>query len=342
MTLDLTWTGSQFLDARRHTDAVLGGLGAIDLTNKGEVWSESVAAGIAGYFALAPGSVRVAAGATQVLEALLRGLSPGLVVDVVPNFHLTATLSRQEGWAYRAVPVREPAELLPAVAPYLRRDDVVLSLSSPRNPLGYQFALDDVAALLERAACAVVLDEVYADFASDSALRLVARYPNLFVLRTFSKAWGLANLRIGFGASGAFADGAVRPVRLRLIPNSVSGVAQRAAGRLLADPRAVRDSIARAQGCRDAMAAALDGLPGLRVWPSEANYLCLESAAAPAAAAALARVGYAVRLLHDLRDYPPHWPPGMRVSVPAPPHADAVVACLREVHAACGPIREVG
>jgi histidinol-phosphate aminotransferase len=332
--MDLTWTGSQFLDPARHTDEVLAAVDSVDLTNKDEVWAQSVATAVAGYFGVPAPFVRVAAGATQLIEVLLRSLHRGLVVDVVPNFHLAATVSRQEEWAYRGVPVREPAELLRALEPYLDRSDAVFSLSSPRNPLGYQFELSDISTLLDRAKGVVILDEVYADFADDSALRLLSRYPNLFVVRTFSKAWGLANLRVGFAASAALADTSAGGLRLRLLPNSVSGVAQRAVRHLLARPGAVRASIAQALQARDRMSAALDGLPGLRVWPSGANYLCVETPIAAQVTEALAGAGYTVRLVHDLRGYPRDWPAGIRLAIPPQPHLDAVVACVRACHPA--------
>jgi histidinol-phosphate aminotransferase len=326
---DLTWTGNQFLDPRGQMERFVAAVEALDLTNKDDVWSEAVARAAADYHGLDPSRVRVAAGATQSIDAVLRTLYRGLVVDVTPNFHLTATVSRQEGWNYTAVPVRERADLLACLEPYLDREGVVISLSSPRNPLGYQFSLDDIAALAERTRGHVLVDEVYADFASDSALRLVDRYPNLVVFRTFSKAWGLANLRIGFAVSAAFAD---PDFALRLLPNSVSGVAQRAARYVLAHPEAVESSIREAQAGRDRMIAELAGIPDLFVWPSDANYLCLESPVAEDIVKLVGEAGYEVRVVNELRGYPEGWPTGVRIVVPPEPDADVIVDCVRRAH----------
>ncbi|WP_433664300.1 aminotransferase class I/II-fold pyridoxal phosphate-dependent enzyme [Nocardia sp. CA-128927] len=328
MTVDLTWTGSQFLDPVAHTAEIVAALGTVDLTTKDETWCTSVAAACARYFGLPAGSVRVAAGATQLIDVLLRKHYRGLVVDVAPGFHLTATICAQEGWQRVAVPVREPEELLPALEPYLDRPEAVISLSSPRNPLGYQFPPDAITTLLERAQGVVVLDEVYADFADFSALSLVPQYPNLYVVRTFSKAWGLANLRIGFAASAAFEEGASIP----LIPNAVSGIAQRAASHLLAHPERVVESIEAARKSRDRMITALGEIPNLRVWPSQSNYLCMETPLAGKAAACLAEIGYPVRLLHDLSAYPTDFPVGIRLTVPRPPHLDTVLDVVAAVH----------
>ncbi|KQV19520.1 MULTISPECIES: aminotransferase class I/II-fold pyridoxal phosphate-dependent enzyme [unclassified Kitasatospora] len=333
MTLDLTWTGNQFLDPREQTQQMLSATESIDITNKDEVWGESVAAAAAAHFGVPEKFVRVGAGATQLIDTLLRSAYQGLVVDVTPNFHLTATVSRQQGWEYQSVPVREPGELLPALEPYLDRPEAILVLCSPRNPLGYQFDLRDIATLLERAQGLVILDEVYADFAPDSALRLVSQYPNLVVMRTFSKAWGLANLRIGFAVSQVFAR---EDFRFWLMPNSISGVAQRTALRLLAQPEAVDASIRRAVESRQTLVAGLAKVEGLRIWASDANYICLESPHAERMVAELLAVGYRTRLLHDLKGYPQEWPIGVRITVPQESEIDAVVDCVARVHAAAG------
>lgn len=334
MTLNLTWTGNQFLDPHEQVERMRSATASLDITNRDDVWSEGVAAAVATHYGLPERFVRVGAGATQLIDTVLRGAYQGLVVDVTPNFHLTATVSRQQGWNYESVPVREPEELLTALAPYLDRPEAVVVLCSPRNPLAYQFNLSTVETLLERARGLVVLDEVYADFAPDSALGLVARHPNLVVVRTFSKAWGLANLRIGFAVSQVFAR---EDFPLWLMPNSVSGVAQRTARELLERPEAVRESIRRMLECRTALVAGLEQIEGLRVWPSHANFVCLESPAAAEIVAELRSAGYLTRLLHDLRDYPEEWPPGVRVSVPRESDVDTVVRCVARAQVAARP-----
>ncbi|KOV63446.1 pyridoxal phosphate-dependent aminotransferase [Streptomyces sp. MMG1121] len=331
MTLDLTWTGNHFLDPREQSERMRSATASLDVTTRGDVWSREVAAAVAGHFDVPAPFVRVGAGATQLIDTLLRSARPGLVVDVTPNFHLTATVSRQQGWDYRSVPVRESEELLPALAPYLDRPEAITVLCSPRNPLGYQFDLETITTLLSRARGLVVLDEVYADFAPDTALRLVSRFPHLVVMRTFSKAWGMADLRIGFAVSQMFARD---DFPFWLMPNSVSGVAQQTALHLLGRPEAVRESIERTQVCRHRLVAGLERIEGLRVWPSDANYVCLETPYAEAVVAELREAGYTTRLLHDLRDYPADWPAGVRISVAPESETDALVRCVARAHAA--------
>jgi histidinol-phosphate aminotransferase len=325
--LDLTWTGNQFLDVRAHGEAVLDPSRDTDFTTKQDVWGERLAESIERHYALPEGFVRVAAGATQLIESLLRGHYAGLIVDVIPNFHLTASLAKQEGWTYVGVPVREPGELEDALAPYLDRPEAIFILSSPRNPLGYQFSVDAIERLARRTSALLIVDEVYADFAPDTAMRLMSTCPNVVVVRTFSKAWGLADLRVGFAAGAALA---VKPDKLRLIPNAVSGVSQRAARRLLDEPSRVQAAVRETCAFRDHFAAQLSDLPGLRVWPSDANYLCVETPHAARLAQTLEGLGYLVRELHDLKGYPADWPSGLRITVPTQPHLQAIVDAFRD------------
>jgi histidinol-phosphate aminotransferase len=324
-SIDLTWTGNQFLDPGAVSRAVAEQVRTMDLTCKGETWSETAAAAIAGRFGLPSGSVRVAAGATQLIEVALRSYLRGRLVDVIPNFHLAASLSRQEKWPYVPIPVRAPDELAGALEPYLGDSDSLIILSSPRNPLGYQFPVDALGALIAGSTATFLIDEVYADFAGDTALRLVASHPNLIVVRTFSKAWGLANLRIGFAASHCFLDPG-RP--FRLIPNAVSGIAQAAVAGALEMPEAVEASIEAMRACRARLEERLRLVPGLLLWPSDANYLCLETEAAAAIDQRLRQAGFHGRLLHDLKGYPPDWPQGLRLTVPAERHVDRLVEAL--------------
>lgn len=323
--MDLTWTGNLFLDGSKYSEAMLASADGIDVTTKEDVWSEKLVLDIEKHFKLAPGCVRAAAGATQIIDAMLRGMYRGRVVDVTPNFHLTATVARQEGWNYVSVPVRHAQELEASLAPFLDSPETTIVLCSPRNPLAYQFPVDRVHALVRRSEALVIVDEVYADFAQDSLLRVLDDCPNLIVVRTFSKAWGLASLRVGFAAGMRLAGD---KSALRLIPNAVSGVSQRAARRALREPSAVQDSILCMRACRTELASSLSATGQLHVWPSDANYLCIETPLADRMAAALGAAGYDVRKLHDLSAYPANWPMGLRITVPPAPHAERIAGLM--------------
>jgi histidinol-phosphate aminotransferase len=137
----------------------------------------------------------------------------------------------------------------------------------------------------------VVLDEAYHEYVTDpgvgSSLALRARFPNLIVTRTFSKAYGLAGLRIGY----AVADRGVIDIVNRLRESfNVNGLALLAAERALEDPEHVSQVRVRTEAMRNAMAAVISAL-GLQVAPSQTNFILVDfgQAAAPIEARLLER-----------------------------------------------------
>ncbi len=210
--------------------------------------------------------------------------------------------------AVGAMPVRVPAlsraatmprghdleALAAAVGPRTR----LVYLANPNNPTGTTFPLADLERFLARVPTGipVVVDEAYVEYLHDpvvgGALALRDRYPNLVVTRTFSKAHGLAGLRVGY----AIADRAVVDVVNRLRESfNVNAVALMLAEAALADP----DHVARVREAtrqdREALAGALEAM-GLFVHPSATNFLLVDfdRDAAPIEAALLAR-GVVVR-----------------------------------------------
>ena len=166
---------------------------------------------------------------------------------------------------------------LDTMAGMLDPDTAAIILCSPNNPTGTSLAHDDVAAFLDRVpeSVAVVLDEAYVDFSTDPAavrsFELLQRHRNLVVLRTFSKAYGLAGLRIGFCV--AHPD-VVSTVTKILPPFPVSALSVSAAIAAL-DDRAYHDAIvARVVAQRVEVSALLDEL-GVAHDQTEANFVWL-------------------------------------------------------------------
>jgi histidinol-phosphate aminotransferase len=154
-------------------------------------------------------------------------------------------------------------------------------LCSPNNPTG---GLLDRAAVLSvvralAARAVVVVDEAYVDFSGQPSLAAeIPANPNLVVLRTLSKAFGLAGARVGT----TLADPAVIAVLQKVIaPYPIPAPVLNAALAALtpAGLEAARESVAAILAERTRLAAALAGLPAVRrVWPSDANYLLIEVA----------------------------------------------------------------
>lgn len=148
----------------------------------------------------------------------------------------------------------------------------LLFCCSPNNPTGNRLAEQDVIRLCERLDCIVVLDEAYVEFTSGGSLAgRVASTPNLVILRTLSKAWGLAGARIGY----AVADPGIVDYLLRIKqPYNVGSPSAAIALEALATPEQMYSSVAELVAERERLAVRLEALSCVQtVYPSEANYL---------------------------------------------------------------------
>jgi histidinol-phosphate aminotransferase len=158
------------------------------------------------------------------------------------------------------------AEILTA----LRKKPRLFFLANPNNPTGTLVPPGDLRKLLKAAThTVVVLDEAYAEFSGFSSLPWIRRYPNLFVARTFSKAAGLAALRLGAVIA---AKDSLEPVRRAMPPFPVNVAALVAAEAALREGKSIRRYVREVQRLRDWLVAELRKL-GAATFPSAGNFL---------------------------------------------------------------------
>ena len=182
-----------------------------------------------------------------------------------------------------------PADALLAAADERTR---LLWLCSPNNPTGNAFPAAGIERLLREFDGMVVLDEAYVDFADGAGfLPRLDEFPNLIVLQTLSKAWGMAGLRIGL----AFAAREVAALFSRVkYPYNIPGPTQRAAEEMLG--RDLTPQIAEIRSERRRLASELASCPCIeRVYPSQTNFLLVRTPAPDALYDALIEAGIIVR-----------------------------------------------
>jgi histidinol-phosphate aminotransferase len=232
---------------------------------------------LAAYTGISPEHIVLSSGSNELITKLWSAfLSRGdSVLTASPSFSLYTTATTLAGGGTLAVPRRTDYELdVPAMLAALRDDTKIIVLCSPNNPTGNLVARADMEALLATGRI-VVVDEAYIEFAGDDALAnspipLVAQYPNLVVLRTFSKWAGLAGLRLGYGV---FPTWIVPHVRKLQLPFEVNLAAHIAAHETLRDLPLMRERITELVAERHKLFAVLSGQPYLRVFPSRGNFL---------------------------------------------------------------------
>jgi histidinol-phosphate aminotransferase len=176
----------------------------------------------------------------------------------------------------------------------------VTIVCSPNNPTGTSLDLADVGRLCRDGDSLVVIDEAYHEFAAQTVVPLLERHPNLVVLRTFSKAMALAGLRVGYLLAS---PELVREVNKARLPYNMNFFSQMAAIASLEEKDVLATSVRRLVGERERLLARLADVPGVRAWPSDANFFLLEclSADPKAVFASMLRRGVLVR---DVTSYP--------------------------------------
>jgi histidinol-phosphate aminotransferase len=269
--------------------------------------SESLAPALLRYLGLENADgVRVVTGcgSDDVLDATMRAFgSPGdRIVFSTPTFSMIPLFARLNGLVPVAVPFTDDFDL--DVERLVAANAKITYLCSPNNPTGTALSRERVEFIASHAGGLVVLDEAYAEFAPETFVDLVRRHERLFIVRTFSKAFGLAGLRVGYGVGASDIVGMVERARG---PYKVSVPAERAASAALVDADDalgwVRVHARHAVEIRERVRSALDevGLPPL---PSAANFLCIPTRHATRLAAQLRERGVLVRSFTGLPSEP--------------------------------------
>jgi histidinol-phosphate/aromatic aminotransferase/cobyric acid decarboxylase-like protein len=170
----------------------------------------------------------------------------------------------------------------------------VTIVCSPNNPTGTSLDLADVERLCRDGDSLVVIDEAYHEFSARTVVPLLARHSNLVVLRTFSKAMALAGLRVGYLLAS---PELVREVNKARLPYNMNFFSQMAAIAALEEKDVLATSVHRLVGERERLLARLADVPGVRAYPSDANFFLLEclSAEPKAVFDAMLRRGVLVR-----------------------------------------------
>lgn len=274
-------------------------------------------AALAARFNLKPSQIIVTAGGDDALDRTCRmTLSPARSLLLAePSFEMFRRYAEL---------ARAPVDSIPWPSGPFPRDQVlraitsttgVIPIVSPNNPTGAVATREDVEAVCSAAAASdrdalVILDAAYAEFADENLTATALRHRNAIVVRTFSKAWGLAGLRVGYAIGP---EDLISCLRVAGGPYPVSGLSLAVALRILESGQdAMQDQVSRVKSNRDALARSLSQW-GAETQPSQANFLLLRTPEAAAIHAALASRGIAVRRWTNR----PGLDDALRITIPA-------------------------
>lgn len=302
-----------------------------DLARYPDVGALDLRGAIAGRFAVRRENVVCGAGSESILATILRTFleNDDEVLTAEGTFVGFYVLAQSRGLGLRTVPLKANGFDLDALAAAIGPKTRIVYIANPNNPTGTIVSKAEFAAFMERVPdhALVVLDEAYVEYVDDGADypdSLLYRFDNVITLRTFSKAYGLAGLRVGYGFAHGDLIANLMKVKLPFepsIPGQAAGIAA------LMDDAFLQRTLAANRLSRAAIADALRA-KGFDPAPSQANFVMFPMES-PEIADHFARHclvrGVIVRPLGAFR-----LPAGIRVSTGLPEETEAFLQALRE------------
>jgi histidinol-phosphate aminotransferase len=197
-------------------------------------------------------------------------------VSFAPTFSIPRLcVKRQEG-EYVAVPLQKNLQLdVKGMISKFSDKTRLLYLCSPNSPTGTQYKAEDIEKLASSFPGIVILDEAYGEFADYSFVPRIKEFENMIILRTFSKAFGLAALRLGYAVANP--ELAKILTEKTPLPYPVSGFTLRMGAKMLDNVDLMLESVRQSKSEREKLIKALNEIEGVQAFDSQANFVLMHT-----------------------------------------------------------------
>lgn len=235
-------------------------------------------------------------GSSEILLALCQTFGgPGRsIVFPVPSFSMYGIYAQLTDSQAVPVELNEDFSLLPEkiVQAAEQADAKLIILCNPNNPTGTVIPMDDIEYIVSKVQCPVVVDEAYYEFYGQSAVQLMSKYNHLIVARTLSKAYGLAAIRVGYMLANTEIISMVDRVMMPYHMNALSLVTAQVVYQMRDEYMPIIEQIILE---RERLAALLQDLSEITVYPSETNFILIKTEKASALSAFLSAKNIGIR-----------------------------------------------
>jgi histidinol-phosphate aminotransferase len=233
---------------------------------------------LSGYIGAPEDCLLVGNGSDELIDRLMRlFLGKGEVaVSFSPTFSIPRLCVKRQGADYVAIPLQNDLQLdVKGMLASFSDKTRMLYLCSPNNPTSTQFKMEDVETLIRAFPGIVILDEAYGEFAPYSFVPRIRDFGNLIVLRTFSKAFGLAALRLGYAVANP--ELAKVLTEKSPLPYPVSGFTLRMGGKMLDNVDLMKTSVKALIKERGKLIKSLNEIKGVKAFDSQADFLLVNT-----------------------------------------------------------------
>jgi len=236
--------------------------------------SESVSA----FLGLNRDNIVIGNGSDELIDYIVKAFSEKgrRVITTAPSFAMYKVYSMINGSNFVQIPLNQSNFSLnedKILEEAKKEDSSIVFLTYPNAPTSNYFAEDKMIKIIEESGCLVVVDEAYYEFGKKTFLPLISHYDNLVILRTFSKAYSLASLRVGYLLSNPEIINEVRKVKS---PFNVNTFSQLAAQVVFENKDILKDIVEKIIKERERLKDEIDKLAAFKAHPSQTNFILLE------------------------------------------------------------------
>jgi len=233
---------------------------------------------VSSFWGLSRDNIVIGNGSDELIDYLIKAFSEKgrRVITTAPSFAMYKIYSIINGSNFVQIPLGQGNFSLnedKILEEAKKEDSSVVFIAYPNAPTGNYFAEGKITKIIEESGCLVVVDEAYFEFGEKTFVPLISQYDNLVILRTFSKAYSIASLRVGYLLSNPEIINEIRKVKS---PFNVNTFSQLAAQVVFENKEILKDGIKKIVKERERLTNRINELPPFEAHPSRTNFVLVE------------------------------------------------------------------
>ena len=234
---------------------------------------------VSSFWGLTRDNIVIGNGSDELIDYLVKAFSEKgrRVITTAPSFAMYKIYSIINGTSFVQIPLGQNNFSLnedKVLEEAKKENSSIVFIAYPNAPTGNYFAEDKIIKIIEESGCLVVVDEAYYEFGKKTFVPFISRYDNLVILRTFSKAYSIASLRVGYLLSNPEIINEIRKVKS---PFNVNTFSQLSAQVVFENKKILKNSLKKIIEERDKLTNRINELPPFVAHPSQTNFVLVEA-----------------------------------------------------------------